>query len=214
MNRKRSEQTRRYWPLYLAALLLIVGNVVLPTVAATRYTRGAAEASIPVKKAKAEKLDTALYDQKMLELANYASTTSSTTPRLWPLKGEYPKAGAILPFKRIVAYYGNFYSTRMGILGEFDPDVVLGKLKVEVAKWNAADPTTPVVPAIDYIAVTAQGSPGADGMYRMRMPAEHISKAIGMGRQVGGITILEVQAGLAPLQGEIEALEPYLKEQD
>ena len=32
----------------------------------------------------------------------------------------YPNPGALLPFHRIVAYYGNFYSTHMGVLGETD----------------------------------------------------------------------------------------------
>lgn len=156
------------------------------------------------------KLDTALYDRQLARMANYASTTSTTTPRLWPVKTEYPKAGAILPMKRIVAYYGNFYSTKMGILGEYEPDVVLSRLKTEVAKWEAADPETKVVPAIDYIAMTAQESPGPKGYYRLRMPDDHIEKAFTMADQVDGIVILEVQAGLAPLQGEIESLEPYL----
>jgi hypothetical protein len=36
----------------------------------------------------------------------------------WPVKAPYPLAGALLPYNRIIAYYGNLYSTRMGILGE------------------------------------------------------------------------------------------------
>lgn len=155
-------------------------------------------------------LDKGVYDSALTRMANYASTTATTTARAWPVKTEYPKAGAILPMKRIVAYYGNFYSTKMGILGEFEPDVVLSRLKTEVAKWEAADPETKVMPAIDYIAVTAQGSPQPDNTYRLRMPDAHIEKAIDMGRQVNGITVLEVQAGLASLQGEITALEKYL----
>ena len=211
MKSKRREQARRYWPLYFAAFCLFVGYLVLPTLAATRYVRPDGTAtSTPEKKAKVEKLDTALYDTKMLALANYPSTTPTTTPRLWPVKGAYPKAGAILPFKRIVAYYGNFYSTKMGILGEYPEDVVIEKLKGEVAKWQAADPTTPVIPAIDYIAVTAQGSPGPEGYYRFRMPEEHVNRAINMANRINGITVLEVQAGLAPLQSEVQALEKYL----
>ena len=92
-------------------------------------------------------------------------------PSLWPVKTAYPKAGALLPFNRIVAYYGNFYSKGMGVLGEYPKDEMLQRLQTEVDAWKAADPTTPVVPAIDYIAVTAQGSKGADGKYRLRMPS-------------------------------------------
>src|SRR3989344_2452580 len=190
----------------LGLAFMLVTVLVIPHAIAMHqsYSKGTATTTLvgkilppPAK----PKLDTALYDRQLARMANYASTTASTTVRLWPVKTAYPKAGAIMPMKRIVAYYGNFYSTKMGILGEFEPDVVLGKLKQEVAKWEAADPTTPVIPAIDYIAVTAQGSAGESGYYRFRMPAEHVQKAITMARQVDGIVILEVQAGLAPLQG-------------
>src|SRR5262245_30614369 len=36
----------------------------------------------------------------------------------WPVKGPDILPGSILPHKRIVAYYGNPLSKRMGILGE------------------------------------------------------------------------------------------------
>jgi len=141
------------------------------------------------------------------------TSTSATLPgKLWPAAGTvYPNAGALLPFSRIVAYYGNFYSKGMGVLGQYPPDEVVTKLKAESAKWLAADPTTPVIPAIDYIAVTAQGSAGADGKYRLRMPDDQIQKAIDLAKQVNGIVILEVQAGLSEQQIEIPLLEKYLK---
>ena len=92
-----------------------------------------------------------------------ASDTVSTTPavkRLWPVSTVYPNYGAILPFNRIVAYYGNFYTGDLGVLGQYPPQVMLQKLLAVAATWQAADPATPVIPALDYIAVTAQGSPG------------------------------------------------------
>src|SRR5690606_39209846 len=52
------------------------------------------------------------------------------------------KPGAILPHKRIVAYYGNPLSKRMGILGEIAPNKMLARLDEEVKAWNAADPGT------------------------------------------------------------------------
>lgn len=155
-------------------------------------------------------LDTVAYDKKMLELANNGTTTSTTTPRLWPVKAPYPNAGAILPFKRIVAYYGNFYSKGMGVLGEYPEGVMLAKLDGEVKKWNLADPTTPVVPAINYIAVTAQGYAG-DGKYRLRMPDSQIDNAVRLAKQIHGIVILDVQIGLSTLPVEIPLLEKYLK---
>ena len=45
----------------------------------------------------------------------------------------------------------------MGVLGQYPEDEVISKLQDAVAEWQAADPSTPVIPAIEYIAVTAQG---------------------------------------------------------
>ena len=143
-----------------------------------------------------------------------ASTTTSTTPKKvspWPVKTVYPNVEAILPFKRVIAFYGNFLSTKMGVLGQYPAEEMLEKLRAEVKKWEEADPTTPVMPAIDYIAVTAQGSPGPAGKYRLRMPDKEIDHALDLAAQVNGIVILEIQAGLSTLSLEIPELEKYLK---
>jgi hypothetical protein len=155
-------------------------------------------------------LDKAAYNAKMMQLANYPLTTSTTTVRLWPVKAPYPLPGALLPFNRIVAYYGNLYSTQMGVLGEYPPAVMLGMLQAEARKWELADPSTPVIPALDYIAVTAQGSPGADGMYRLRMPDSQIDQIIQMAAQVNGIVFLDLQVGLSNVQTEVPLLKKYL----
>jgi hypothetical protein len=181
------------------------------------------------------KLDKDAYNAKLLFLAhiNTASSTydaSTTTPKgitllipptatttvaaakaLWPAGTGYPNPGALLPEHRIVAYYGNFYSTAMGVLGEYEPDAMLAKLAAAVAEWNAADPSTPVIPAIDYIVVTAQGSAGADGTYRARMPDSQIDKALDLAKRAGnGIVILDVQVGLSNVQTEVPLLDAYL----
>lgn len=175
-------------------------------------------------------LDIAAYNKKLIEIANEpvpkiipissssasssikrASSMVPVTPPLWPVKTVYPEAGALLPFNRIVAYYGNFYSTGMGVLGEYPPDQMMQMLQAAVAQWQAADPSTPVIPALDYIAVTAQGSPGPDGKYRDRMPASQIEKAISLANSVNGLVLLDVQVGTSNLQTEVPLLETYLK---
>lgn len=144
-----------------------------------------------------------------------ATTTMLVTPKVtkqpWPVKTVYPEYGALLPFKRIVAYYGNYYSKQMGVLGEYPEDEVLAKLASTTAIWEAADPKTPVIPAIDYIAVTAQAAAGQDGLYRARMPDSQIDKALEMAAKINGLVILDVQVGKSTLQEELPALEPYLK---
>lgn len=178
-------------------------------------------------------LNIVAYDAKLLQIANVPTRTITVTvtstipgtttisrtevtktvsiPDGWPASTTYPNGGAILPFNRIVAYYGNFYSTAMGVLGQYPPDQVIQMLQGVVAQWQAADPTTPVIPAIDYIAVTAQGTPGSDGKYRLRMPASQIEKAIQMAAQVNGLVFLDVQVAQSNVQTEIPLLAPYLK---
>jgi hypothetical protein len=139
-----------------------------------------------------------------------ASTTVSAVKGGWPVATAYPNVGALLPFNRIVAYYGNFYSTGMGVLGQYPPDQMLVMLASTTASWEAADPSTPVIPAIDYIAVTAQGSAGADGKYRARMPDSQLDKAVDLANQAHGIVILDVQVGLSTVETEVPLLEKYL----
>ena len=166
-------------------------------------------------------LNFADYDRRLLALAHRlststlatstASTTATTTPKkyLWPAKTVYPNGGAILPFKRVVAYYGNFYSTGMGVLGQYPEGQMLSLFRNTIAEWNAVDPGTPVMPAIDYIAVTAQGSPGKDGKYKLRMPDSQIDYALQLAEKLKGIVILDIQVGLSDLPTELPLLDKY-----
>ena len=162
-------------------------------------------------------LDTADYDARLLALAHIrtstlATTTATTTaPRLWPVKTVYPNAGAILPFKRIVAYYGNFYSKGMGVLGEYSTDEMLAMLASTTAQWTTADPTTPAVPAIHYIVAVAQDRAGKDGKYVLRMPDDQIEHALDLADRMHGLVFLDVQVGLSSLEYELPMLEKYLK---
>jgi len=143
-----------------------------------------------------------------------ATTTvkiATSTPSLWPIKTVYPNYGALLPFDRIVAYYGNFYTGQLGVLGQYPPEQMLQMLMGEVAKWQATDPKTQVIPAIDYIAVTAQGTPGPDSKYRLRMPDDQIQKAITLANQVNGLVILDIQVGQSTVETEVPLLAQYLK---
>ncbi|MFA5841209.1 MAG: hypothetical protein WC847_03010 [Candidatus Paceibacterota bacterium] len=130
---------------------------------------------------------------------------------LWPVKTVYPNDGALLPFNRIIAFYGNLYSTKMGVLGQYPEAEMFQRLEAEVKKWEEADPNTPVIPALHYIAVVAQGSAGADGKYRFRMPDTEIDKVIAMAAKINAIVFLDIQVGFSTLQEEVPKLEKYLK---
>jgi hypothetical protein len=149
-------------------------------------------------------LDTALYNKLLVHLANGDSS------HRWPVKTAYPNAGAILPFNRIVAYYGNLYSRNMGVLGQYPPSVMLPKLVATCKEWAKADPSIPVLPALHYIAVTAQGAPGKDGKYRARMPFKHIDSILHMAARINAIVFLDIQVGFSNVQTEVPLLEKYL----
>ena len=67
-------------------------------------------------------IDKEAYLLKMKALAN-----GDTTGK-WPTKIFYPSGASILPYKRIIAFYGNLFSTRMGILGQIPKEEMLEKL--------------------------------------------------------------------------------------
>lgn len=193
------------------------------------------EKSVPI----IQPLDILAYDKKLKEIANnppdpIVYETVKTTEKdangklitkttkvpvspqpipthLWPVKTVYPNAGAILPFSRIVAYYGNLYSTKMGVLGQYPEAQMLAKLNTEVEKWQVADPSTPVIPALHYIVVVAQGAPGDSGKYRFRMPDSEINKVLAIAAKINAIVFLDVQVGLSNVQTEVPLLEKYLK---
>lgn len=201
--------------------------------AVQQYTRADYDAKMnylahydPVAEAKEDAEAQAAYEQAVKDweaavaAAKEAGTKEPAAPkppvprpkRIWPPQNTaMPLDGAILPWHRIVAYYGNFYAKGMGVLGEYPEEQMLEMFRKEIKKWEEADPNTPVMPAVDYIAITAQASAGKDGKYRARMPHDQIDKALGIAEKLNGIVILEVQAGFSDILTETKSFGDYLK---
>ena len=129
---------------------------------------------------------------------------------VWPVKGPEPLPRSILPDKRIVAFYGNPLSKRMGILGALPPERMLAKLDTVVASWQEADPATTVQPALHLIAVVAQASAGRDGKYRARMPDTLIDRVLTWAASRDAIVFLDIQVGHSTIQQELPPLADYL----
>ncbi len=129
----------------------------------------------------------------------------------WPVPGApEPLPGAIIPEHRIVAFYGNPLSKRMGILGQIDPDSMLQKLEATAMEWAKADPDRKVLPALHLIAVVAQGYPGPARKYRLQMPDSIIERVAGWAEQRGWLLFLDIQPGLSTVEAEIPHLVKYL----
>jgi hypothetical protein len=133
---------------------------------------------------------------------------------LWPVKGPEPLPGSILPAKRIVAFYGNPLSTRMGILGAYPPDEMLRKLDSEVAAWNRVDPGHPVQPALHLIVEVANAHPGPNGKYRTRHDSALVEKVYGWARSRNALLFLDLQVGRSTLQEELPWVERFLVRPD
>jgi hypothetical protein len=131
----------------------------------------------------------------------------------WP-KGPSPNAGALLPQNRIIAYYGNPHSKKMGVIGEYPEQQMLQMLDRTVAQWKAADPATPVIPAIHLVTVVAQGSPGPDNMWRRRETPEMIERTYKWAQSRKGVLFLDIQASHSTLQQELPPLLKYLERPD
>jgi hypothetical protein len=158
-----------------------------------------------IQENKVPSIDTVDYNNRMLALSNNDSIGK------WPVKTPYPLPGAILPYNRIIAYYGNLYSKRMGILGELPKDEMLKKLQYEVAQWQAADPTIKAIPALHYIAITAQTLPGKANLHRMRMPFKQIDTIMNWAKSINALVFLDIQVGQSNVKDEVSSLETYLK---
>lgn len=132
----------------------------------------------------------------------------------WPVSCPPLLPGSILPGRRIVAYYGNPLSKKMGVLGEYPKDEMLKRLSAEVARWSKADPTHPVQPALHLIAVVAQGAPGKAGKYRMIMPDSIINQVYGWAKDAHALLFIDIQTGHDDIRTVLPRFEWILKNPD
>jgi hypothetical protein len=144
-------------------------------------------------------------------LALVKAVTAGLKNTSWPVKTPPPLPGSILPARRIVAFYGNPLSKRMGILGELPPDKMLERFDKVIDEWRKADPATPVQPALHLIAVVAQGAPGRDGKYRLRMADTLVEKVASWAATRNALLFLDVQVAQSTVQEELPRLIPFLK---
>lgn len=192
------------------SLVTIFGSCLLPSCnqsgsTDSKQTNSGTDSSNNEVTSAAAVLDTADYDRRMLALSN-----NDTTGK-WPAKNAYPLPGALLPYNRIIAYYGNLYSKRMGILGEVPKDSMFKLLLAEVDRWQAADSTVKTIPSLHYVAITAQGAPGKDGKHRLRMPFHQIDTIVSWAKEINAVVFLDIQVGHSNVKDEVATFEPYLK---
>ncbi|HTP64810.1 MAG TPA: hypothetical protein VMJ66_05420, partial [Geobacteraceae bacterium] len=216
-----------------AAVLLAVSSILLFTATGCTDKKSEAHPDIkPIQKAVTAPAPPAAFPQRTTateKAVKNVSTAKGKAPKIiynagedpefakkcgWPVKCPPPLPGSVLPEHRIVAYYGNPLSKKMGALGEFPKDDMLRRLKMEAAKWEKADPCHPVQPALHLIAVVAQGVPGKAGKYRMILPDNIIDQVYGWARESHAIMFIDIQTGHDNIRTVLPRFEWLLKNPD
>jgi hypothetical protein len=111
---------------------------------------------------------------------------------------------------QIIAYYGFPGEPRMGIVGEYEPEEMIGLLRDQTAEFENYNGFRTAIPALELIYAVAQGSETADGTYLARMPNSTVERWIEIAEEHDLILIFDIQMGTSTVEAEIEFLRPYL----
>jgi len=127
-----------------------------------------------------------------------------------------PAAGVpsgLLDTQILLTWYGNPRSTRMGALGEQSGAARVARFQAQADGYRAAT-DKPVVMAYHLVAVVAQCTAGADGLWRRRETRDIIQALLDEARENGFKLVVDIQVGRSRVADEVAALEPFLKEPD
>lgn len=117
----------------------------------------------------------------------------------------------VLSDSRILTFYGFPGNANMGILGEYDMERLLELLREQAAEYEAADPSRPVLIAMEVIASVAQPEPQADGSYLLDTPSSLLDKYSDFAAANDILLFLDVQVGRRTVQAEVEGLRRWLE---
>ena len=140
---------------------------------------------------------------------NFAQAPNIAADLAAPLASA-PAEGALLPEYRIVTFYGHPHDPGMGIVGEYEIEQLTGMLREEAANYAAADPSRPVIPALELIATVAQRVPGSDGTYILDTDTETLTTYIDYAADQGMLVVLDLQVGRGTVAAEIEKVRDLL----
>ncbi len=174
---------------------------------------GAPAAATDTPTAQAAQRASTVAQAAVAQTAAAPSTTPATatpSPTVTPSPSPSPTvgmpSGSLLERKILVTYYGNPYSTQMGILGQLDKPQLVAAVKKRAAEYQAAA-GKPAQGALHFVATVAQAGPGDDGKYRARMPLELVTEYADLAAANDLLFFIDLQFGLSSVERE---LEPWL----
>ncbi len=116
----------------------------------------------------------------------------------------------VFPDRRIVAYYGNPLTFRLGLLGETDPDRAVERVTERAALYNA-EGLPPALPGFEIIATVAATQAGDDGNYSNEMDIEVIRPWIDAAMANDVSVILDLQPGRTDFLTQAKIYEEFLR---
>jgi hypothetical protein len=133
--------------------------------------------------------------------------TSKPSDRSDP--AELPRGGQVVfPRYRLVGYAGLTGSRTLGRLGTGPLDQRVSELERRAADYAAG---REILPVVEVIATTVQGSPGRDGRYRSRIADKQIETYLKAARKHKALLLLNIQPGRSEFLPEAKAYERWLK---
>ena len=116
----------------------------------------------------------------------------------------------VFPDRRIVAYYGNPLTFRLGLLGETDPERAVERVKERAAMYEA-EGLPPVVPGFEIIATVAATQAGDDGNFSNEMDIEVLRPWIETAMANDVFVILDLQPGRTDFLTQAKIYEEFLR---
>nr|WP_240943294.1 sugar transferase [Planosporangium thailandense] len=120
-----------------------------------------------------------------------------------------PSENAVLPHKRVVAFYGIPGSAVTGPAYTLDADM-LERLRAQGAEYEKLDPAHPVALGIDVVASIADGDPGDTGTYSHRLDKATLDKYVDFCRTNNLLLFLDLNLGWSDPMQELQYFMPYL----
>lgn len=143
--------------------------------------------------------------------AERARGTGRSQPTPAPTPPPPPPPRSLLADHQVVSFYGNPYSATMGVLGEYEGEELIRRVKAQAARYQALNPDKTVIPALHLVYAVAQGRPGADGTYLIHMPDEMVENFIELTRANGMLFFIDLQNGRRDPVKEAERVLHWLR---
>jgi hypothetical protein len=120
-----------------------------------------------------------------------------------------PDENAVLPRRRVVAFYGIPGAAATGPAFTLDA-AVLDRLRAQGAEYERLDPAHPVALGIDLVVSVPDSDPGPTGTYSHRVDNATLDRYVQFCRANGLLLFLDLSFGWASPQQEFESFLPYL----